>query len=730
MVDESGNAIRKIVNAYGPEGELLQVTGSTEPATYVYDALYRVSILTDGGGGTTHYYYNALGWLDSMTYPGYSGPAFPNVSGPDSVRYPTYDNEGNPLTRTDGNGATTTYAYTDAESRLTDITYSAGTIGPVHLHYDAYGRRDTMTDGTGGQTYAYDDDDDLLTKAVTWAGLAAKSVAYAYNPDGSRKTMTAVGLGFTYTYDGDGRLSALKNNSSETTKWAYRDNDWLLSKTLSNSVLTTYTQNPLGLPTDVVNKASGGTVLSDFSAIHYDGVGNKLSVTVPAPSPYAGTTTYQYDGGQTANPALNRSQLTGETSTRGTAYTNLFTYDNGVSGGSGNATAFKSSVQNRAYNADNQLTNSGFVYDGNGSPTTYNAKALTFDPEQRLTGFSTAQTNGFDGDGLRTWKQTGAATTRTYFLYDGSLPVCEFGSTGTLTAANTFGTDGLVSRHTTATTFYAFDERGNVAQRLSSTGAVTSSDLYDTYGARTSTAAQTDPFEYEGQFGYFTDAETGLLLCTHRFYDPAAGRFVTRDPIGYDGGINLYGYTGNNPVNESDPDGTDYFGDVWQVIAGYGDVLNPVNWGKGVAQLAQIAGANGFGAAGSALGQGVWHGLTDWTTTGDPRQFGQSFGTTLMVLSPGIKRIPNPTSFRLLGPFGDGDGITLLRVDNINRLGGNGVSEPQLGRLDIGRLPSQGKGALTIPPKWRGKFFLHYHRRGPGGIARHCPWQGGAGRRW
>ncbi len=43
---------------------------------------------------------------------------------------------------------------------------------------------------------------------------------------------------------------------------------------------------------------------------------------------------------------------------------------------------------------------------------------------------------------------------------------------------------------------------------------------------------------------------------THRYYDPNAGRFITRDPIGYDGGINLYAYTANNPVNDADPDGT------------------------------------------------------------------------------------------------------------------------------------------------------------------------------
>lgn len=41
-----------------------------------------------------------------------------------------------------------------------------------------------------------------------------------------------------------------------------------------------------------------------------------------------------------------------------------------------------------------------------------------------------------------------------------------------------------------------------------------------------------------------------------RYYDPKVGRFVTKDPIGFDGGdFNLYAYTKNNPVNYVDPDG-------------------------------------------------------------------------------------------------------------------------------------------------------------------------------
>ncbi len=65
---------------------------------------------------------------------------------------------------------------------------------------------------------------------------------------------------------------------------------------------------------------------------------------------------------------------------------------------------------------------------------------------------------------------------------------------------------------------------------------------------------------YGGQFGYYRDNETGLYLCTHRYYDASAGRFLSRDPIGFDGGINLYGYTANNPTNWTDSDGLDPFG--------------------------------------------------------------------------------------------------------------------------------------------------------------------------
>jgi RHS repeat-associated protein len=129
-------------------------------------------------------------------------------------------------------------------------------------------------------------------------------------------------------------------------------------------------------------------------------------------------------------------------------------------------------------------------------------------------------------------------------------------ATGAVTATNTFGAAGLLSRRSGgASTFYTFDERGSVVQRLDGAGAVVSSHLYDAYGVGSSSVATGDPFGFGGQWGYYRDAETGLELCTFRYYSAGAGRWLSRDPIEYAGGVNLYGYVENGPLIYFDPSG-------------------------------------------------------------------------------------------------------------------------------------------------------------------------------
>jgi len=83
-------------------------------------------------------------------------------------------------------------------------------------------------------------------------------------------------------------------------------------------------------------------------------------------------------------------------------------------------------------------------------------------------------------------------------------------------------------------------------------------------------------FGFGGQAGYYTDVETGLILCTNRHYDPQQGRFLTRDPLGYGGGINLYGYTQNNPVNRMDPSGLSFQSAVNTVWASFPTLLGAI----------------------------------------------------------------------------------------------------------------------------------------------------------
>ncbi|MFJ2331791.1 RHS repeat-associated core domain-containing protein, partial [Pseudomonas helleri] len=60
-----------------------------------------------------------------------------------------------------------------------------------------------------------------------------------------------------------------------------------------------------------------------------------------------------------------------------------------------------------------------------------------------------------------------------------------------------------------------------------------------------------NPLRFQGQ--YF-DTETGLHYNRYRYYDPQVGRFISKDPIGFAGGLNVYAYA-PNPVGWVDPFG-------------------------------------------------------------------------------------------------------------------------------------------------------------------------------
>ena len=67
--------------------------------------------------------------------------------------------------------------------------------------------------------------------------------------------------------------------------------------------------------------------------------------------------------------------------------------------------------------------------------------------------------------------------------------------------------------------------------------------------------AKANPFRFSTKY---QDDETDLLYYGYRYYNPSTGRWLSRDPINEDGGLNLYGFAGNNSVNYTDNDGRSY----------------------------------------------------------------------------------------------------------------------------------------------------------------------------
>ncbi|MBU0716810.1 MAG: RHS repeat-associated core domain-containing protein, partial [Planctomycetes bacterium] len=115
---------------------------------------------------------------------------------------------------------------------------------------------------------------------------------------------------------------------------------------------------------------------------------------------------------------------------------------------------------------------------------------------------------------------------------------------------------------------YFYDANGNVGQLVAwetgygnATGDEWHADRlvaryeYDPYGNRTNEPAQGEP---DQPFQFSThqfDAETGLLYAKNRYFSSRLGRWLNRDPIGEEGGNNLYMFVNNSPLGLIDPNG-------------------------------------------------------------------------------------------------------------------------------------------------------------------------------
>ena len=398
-----------------------------------------------------------------------------------------------------------------------------------------------------------------------------------YNPALPNDPLQAI-LNNNYTYDSDGHLIQQTDDDLDTT---YCVGDDCLGECEHN--FPPHNEAQRGQPA-----ASVG--LAQFNGYAYDPLHNLLGYTATYPTFFkanlsgqvTATVGYTYDEAHQRDRLLREQRtLADQNATQATDFD--FAY---APNPADNLTTLRSNPTVYTFNPDNQITNAGFAYDDDGNLTAApgtaanNGATLTYDAANRLTSYvcgTVSLSFGYRPDGLRAWKQNGA--TRTYYFYNGGKLQYEMqqqtDGTWAMSRCFAWGAKGIFESWTPSQgrIAYLFDPQGNVVSRRTQSGPTAGQwqdvRVYDAYGKLQdydTNVDQSDPVGYNGQSGYYTDvpslaangsvaAQSGLVLCTYRYYSPDLARWLTRDPLGYEGGINVYAYCGDNPIGHADPSG-------------------------------------------------------------------------------------------------------------------------------------------------------------------------------
>jgi RHS repeat-associated protein len=358
-----------------------------------------------------------------------------------------------------------------------------------------------------------------------------------------RVTMTDPENGTThYSYDTLNRLSGLNDFQSHNFTFSYDAVSRRTQLTRPNGINTNYSYDNVSHLLSVLHQLGSTTV--DGASYTYDSAGNRTAKTNRSSNV---TSSYGYDA---------IYQLTGVS--QGSTPTESYTYD-----GVGNRLS-SLGVSPYAYNSSNQLTSTPsatYTYDSNGSTLTkVNSSGTTtynWDYVNQLSSVVLPASGGtvsfkYDPFGRRIQKSGPSGTVN--YLYDGDNLLEEVDSSGNLLTRYTQGPGldrPLAELRSSTTSYYEADALGTVTSLANSSGTLANTYTYDSFGKLTaSTGTLTNPFQYTGRE---FDSETGLYFYRARYYDNAVGRFISEDPIAFEGGNDFYVYVQNNPSLWTDP---------------------------------------------------------------------------------------------------------------------------------------------------------------------------------